>query len=182
MTDAEVFMKSVFFRFLLSVAVCAAVLFPFELPAAESAPKTDESGWVLPGANAGTGWHIRIKDARAQAAKENKPILIVFSGPDWSSNSKKFESSVLKSREFAASVRPAVVGLYIQHFVNVSAPAEQVSANQSLRKALSVPAVYPCTVILASDGKKILGTIQGVSDRKSYLQQISKLTGIEISD
>ena len=175
-------MNSVLFRFLFSVAVCAAVLFSFELPAAEQAPKTDELGWVLPGANAGTGWLLRIKDARTQAAKENKPILIVFSGPDWSSSSKKFESSVLKSKEFSASVRPAVVGLYIQHFVNVSAPAEQISANQSLRKALSVPAVYPCTVILASDGKKILGTIQGVSDRKSYLQQISKLTGIEISD
>lgn len=174
-------MNSAFFRLLLFLAVCS-VFFTFGLSAAEQAPKTDESGWVLPGANAGTGWHIRINDARAQAAKENKPILIVFSGPDWSSASKKFESSVLKSREFSSSVRPAVVGLYIQHFVNVSAPADQVSANQSLRKALSVPAVYPCTVILGPDGKKILGIIQGMSDRKSYLQQISKLAGIEISD
>jgi len=176
-------MISRFFRlFLVSAAVCAAVSFLPALPAAEQAPKTDDSGWVLPGANVGTGWHVRLKDARAQAAKENKPILIVFSGPDWSSACKKFESSVLKSKEFAASLRPAVAGLYVQHFVNVSAPEEQISANQALRKALSVPSVYPCTVILASDGKKILGVIPGAPDRKAYLQQVSSLTGIELPE
>ena len=165
----------------LSAAVCAALSFASAaLSAAEPAAKTDDSGWILPDATAGTGWHIRLKDARAEAAKENKPILIVFSGPDWSSASKKFESSVLKSKEFSASIRPSVVGLYIQHFVNTSAPEEQVSANQSLRKSLAVPTVYPCTVVLASDGKKILGIIPGAPDKKDFIQQVSKLTGIEI--
>jgi len=175
-------MRSLSLRpFVLSCAICG-MLFASSalLPAADPAPKTDESGWVLPGANVGTGWHLRLKDARAEAAKESKPILIVFSGPDWSSASKKFESSVLKSREFSSSIRPAVVGLYIQHFVNTAAPEEQVSANQSLRKSLAVPAVYPCTVVLASDGKKILGIIPGAPDKKDFIRQISELTGIEI--
>ena len=129
----------------------------------------------------GTGWHLRLKDARAEAAKDGKPILILFSGPDWSSASKKFETSIFRSKEYA-SIRPALVGLYVQHFVNTSAPKEQVSANQSLRKALSVPAVYPCTVVLASDGKKVLGIIPGAPDKKEYLLQISKLTGISLSE
>ena len=73
---------------------------------------------------------------------------------------------------------PAVVGLYVQHFVNADAPEEQVSANQSLRKALAVPAVYPCTVILASDGKKILGMIPGALDENTYIERLSELTGI----
>lgn len=170
-------------RFFLLAACCAALLCAsVPLPAADPAPKTDESGWILPGANVGTGWHLRLKDARAEAAKDGKPILIVFSGPDWSSASKKFESSVLKSREFASTVRPAVTGLYIQHFVNVSAPQEQVSANLSLRKALSVPAVYPCTVVLGSDGKKLLGIIPGAVEKKAYLRQISELTGIVVPE
>ena len=183
MTAAEFFaMKPISLRpFVLSCAVCVLTFaFSALLPAADPAPKTDESGWVLPGANVGTGWHLRLKDARTEASKENKPILIVFSGPDWSSASKKFESSVLKSKEFSSSVRPVVVGLYIQHFVNTSAPEEQVSANQSLRKALAVPTVYPCTVVLASDGKKILGIIPGAPDKKDFIRQIGKLTGIEI--
>lgn len=183
MTAAEFFaMKPISLRpFILSCAICVLTFaFSALLPAADPAPKTDESGWVLPGANVGTGWHLRLKDARTEASKENKPILIVFSGPDWSSASKKFESSVLKSKEFSSSIRPAVVGLYIQHFVNTSAPEEQVSSNQSLRKALAVPAVYPCTVILASDGKKILGIIPGAPDKKDFIRQIGKLTGIEI--
>ena len=174
-------------RFSRVLAVVAAVfvsqmLAPALARAADSETKTDGAGWVLPGLNNVTGWHPQLKDARAEAAKENKPILIVFSGPDWSTNSKKFESSVLKSTEFAKTVRPAVVCLYVQHFVNTYAPAEQVSANQSLRKGLSVPAVYPCTVILAADGKKVLGVIPGALDRKTYLQQISKLTGISVSE
>ena len=175
-------MRSFFFHpFVLSCALCILTFASSSrLPAADPVPKTDESGWVLPGASVGTGWHLRLKDARTEASKENKPILIVFSGPDWSSASKKFESSVLKSKEFSSSIRPAVVGLYIQHFVNISAPEEQVSANQSLRKALAVPAVYPCTVVLASDGKKILGIIPGAPDKKEFIRQISKLTGIEI--
>lgn len=168
--------------FLFSAALSsAALLAPVSLRAAEPAAKTDESGWILP-ANLGTGWHIRLKDARAEAAKDDKPILIVFSGPDWGSSSKKFETTVLKSKEFQSAVRPSAACLYIQHFVNVSAPEDQVSSNQSLRKALSVPAVYPCTVVLGSDGKKLLGIIPGAPDRKTYFQKISKLTGIAVPE
>jgi len=171
-------------RHFFPLAACCLALLCASVPlrAADPAPKTDESGWILPGPNLGTGWHLRLKDARAEAAKDNKPVLIVFSGPDWSSASKKFESSVLKSREFTSAVQPAVVGLYIQHFVNVSAPQEQVSANLSLRKALSVPAVYPCTVVLGSDGKKLLGIIPGAMEKKAYLRQISTLTGIAVPE
>jgi len=177
-------MKAVLSRFLSGLFAGCALLFCASagLRAADPAPKTDDSGWILPGANAGTGWHLRLKDARAEAAKDGKPILILFSGPDWSSASKKLESNVFRSKEYAASVRPAVVGLYVQHFVNTAAPEEQVSANQSLRKALSVPAVYPCTVLLSSDGKTILGIIPGVLDKKEYLQQISNLTGIKLPE
>ena len=175
------------FRFVLFSAVsfavwAALILAPAVLRAADPAPKADDSGWVLPGANAGTGWHLRLKDAQAEAAKDGKPILILFSGPDWSSASRKFESSVLKSKEYGSAVRPAVVALYIQHFVNADAPEEQISANKSLRKALGVPAVYPCTVILASDGRKVLGVIPGALEKKAYLQQISKLTGIAVPE
>ena len=178
-------MKSVFSRVLLCSFMSCAVLFCASagLRAADPAPNVDESGWILPDAkNAGTGWHLRLKDARAEAAKDDKPILILFTGPDWSSASKKFESSILRSKEYTASIRPAVVGLYVQHFVNTTAPEEQVSANQSLRKSLNVPAIYPCTVVLASDGKKILGTIPGVPNKTEYLQQISKLTGIKLPE
>lgn len=177
-------MKALLSRFLPGLFISCALLFSASagLRAADPAPKTDDAGWILPGTNAGTGWHLRLKDARAEAAKGGKPILILFSGPDWSSASKKLESNVFRSREYAASIRPAVVGLYVQHFVNTAAPEEQVSANQSLRKALSVPTVYPCTVLLSSDGKTILGTIPGVLDKKEYLQQISRLTGIKLSE
>ena len=182
MNDMESVMTSRFIRFAVFSAVLAVLsIAPAVLPAADPAPKTDESGWILPGAAVGDGWHIRLKDARAEAAKDDKPIIIVFSGPDWSSSSKKFESSVLKSKEFAP-VRAEAVCLYIQHFVNISAPEDQVSANQSLRKALGVPSIYPCTVVLASDGKKVLGTISGALDRKAYSQQVSKLAGISISE
>ena len=169
---------------LLALTACVAFLLGGSpgLSAAEPAKKTDESGWILPGANVGTGWNIRLKDARAEAAKEGKPILILFTGPDWSSASKKFESSVLRSKEFDAALRSAVVGLYVQHFVNADAPEEQVSANQSLRKSLSVPAVYPCTVVLASDGKKILGMIPGALDKKAYIEQVAGLAGIALPE
>ena len=177
-------MKAVLSRFLSGLIACCALSFCASagLRAADPAPKTDDAGWILPGANAGTGWHLRLKDARAEAAKDGKPILILFSGPDWSSSSKKLESNVFRSREFAASIRPAVVCLYVQHFVNAAAPEEQVSANQSLRKALSVPPVYPCTVLLSSDGKTILGIIPGVLDKKEYLQRVSGLTGIKLPE
>ena len=184
-----------FFRHLFPVAaLCAVLSFPLSaVRAADSAPKTDGSGWILPDLSSGSkttdwSWYLRLNDARAEAVKDNKPILIVFSGPDWSSRSKSFESSILKSKEFASLVRPAVVGLYIQHFVKTTAPEEQVEANQSLRKALAVPQVYPCTVVLASDGKTILGIIQGVPgttvrvDKMAYLRQVAQLIGVKIPE
>lgn len=165
-------MTARFFRVLLLFAAVSAFA-PSVLRAAAPEQKKDDSGWVLPGFKDISGWHLRLKDARAEAAKEDKPILILFSGPDWSNTSKKFESSVFKSKK-----SDALVGLYVQHFVNVIAPDEQISANESLRKALDVPPIYPCTVILGADGKKVLGIIPGALDRKTYFQQISKLTGI----
>ena len=182
MNDTEFAMTSRLIRFAVFSAAFAVLSFvPVALPAADPAPKTDESGWILPGAALGDGWNIRLKDARAEAAKYDQPIIILFSGPDWSSSSKKFESSVLRAKDFAP-VKSVAVCLYIQYFVNISAPEEQVSANQSLRKALGVPSVYPSTVILASDGKKVLGTISGALDRKAYFQQISKLMGVAIPE
>ncbi len=175
-------MTSVFSRFLSFAACMPLLLLSAGLHAADPAPKTDDSGWILPGANVGTGWHLKIKDARAEAAKDDKPILILFSGPDWSAASKRIESNVFRSKEYATSIRPAVVGLYIQHFVKTDAPEEQVSANQSLRKSLGVPSVYPCTVIVASDGKKVLGIIPGALEKKEYLQEISKLAGIKLPE
>ena len=146
---------------------------------AADAQKLDESGWVLPDANLGSGWHVRIKDACAQAAKENKPILILFTGPDWSSSCKRMESSIIRSKEFASTVLPSVVGLYVRHFVDGAAPDEQIDANHSLRKSLNAPPVYPCTILIASDGKKILGTLPGLPEKKAYLQWIVEQTGIE---
>ena len=79
-------MSSLFSRFLLLPLVSCALLFavPVALRAADPAPKTDDAGWILPGTNAGPGWHLRLKDARSEAAKDDKPILILFTGPDWS--------------------------------------------------------------------------------------------------
>ena len=150
------------------------------LPAADKNAKTDESGWILPDAGFGDGWHLRLKDARAEAAKDNKPILILFSGPDWSSSSKKIESSVIRSREFTEFIRPSIVGLYIRYFVDGSAPDEQIEANHALRKSLCVEPVYPCSVLIASDGKKILGVLPGLPDKKVYLEWIAGLTGIKL--
>ena len=150
------------------------------LSAAEAAKKTDDAGWILPDSALGDNWHLRLKDARAEAAKDDKPILILFTGPDWSSASKKMESSIIRSKEFTASIRPAVVGLYIRHFVDADAPEAQLEANSSLRKALNVPQVYPCTVLLASDGKKILGILPGLPEKKAYLEWIADLAGIKL--
>ena len=123
-------MKDTTIRPLLILAACMAFLLggiPV-LSAAEAAKKTDDAGWILPDSALGDNWHLRLKDARAEAAKDDKPILILFTGPDWSSASKKMESSIIRSKEFTASIRPAVVGLYIRHFVESDAPEAQLEA------------------------------------------------------
>ena len=170
-------------RPLLALTACVAFLLAGSpgLSAAEPAKKTDESGWILPDSALGGNWHLRIKDARTEAAKDNKPILILFTGPDWSSSSKKMESSIIRSKEFTGSIRPAVVGLYIRHFIDSDAPEAQLDANSSLRKALNVPPVYPCTVLLGSDGKTILGILPGLPEKKAYLEWIAGLTGIKLN-
>ena len=110
----------------LILALCTAFLLggvPV-LSAAEAAKKTDGSGWILPDSALGDNWHLRLKDARAEAAKDNKPILILFTGPDWSSASKKMESSIIRSKEFTASIRPAVR----RYFAPTSASVARTSA------------------------------------------------------
>ena len=48
--------------------------------------------------------------------------------------------------------------------------------------ALSVPAGYPCTVVLGSAGKKLLGIIPGAMEKKAYLRKIGELTGIVVPE
>lgn len=45
-------------------------------------------------------WNNSLEDAKTMAAKENKKILLVFSGSDWCAPCMKLEKTVWKSDVF----------------------------------------------------------------------------------
>ena len=57
-------------------------------------------------------WKTNFEEAKIEAAKENKNILLVFSGSDWCAPCIKLENVVWKSDAFQEEVAK---GLFLKH-------------------------------------------------------------------
>lgn len=157
-------------RKLLTMLACLAAL---PLFAARSAKETtDSDGWLLPSLE---NWQYRFNVAKSAAAEAKKPMIVVFAGSDWSSASKHFVTSLLKSKTFQEATDGKAIPVLIEYFVNTDAPDAQVEHNAAVRKLLAPPPVYPCTVVVAADGKTILGKIEGDPSAAAFLSQLGEL-------
>ncbi|WP_445383337.1 thioredoxin family protein [Robiginitalea sp. IMCC43444] len=100
-------------------------------------------------------WHTDFPKAQAVAAKENKPIVLVFQGSDWCAPCIKLDREVWDTaifKEFAAS-----------HFVMVKAdfprkkknalPEQQAKANAALADHYNPNGVFPLVVIMDTKGR-----------------------------
>ena len=103
-------------------------------------------------------WNNSLEDAKVLASKENKKIVLVFSGSDWCAPCMKLEKTVWKSDVFkqeAANKWVLIKADFPKKKGNQLTP-EQTQNNKKLAEKYNKEGNFPLVVVLDEKGK-VLG-------------------------
>jgi len=104
-------------------------------------------------------WLTNYEEALALSKKENKPILMSFSGSDWCANCMRLERVVFSSNAFKTFSAKNFVLLKVDFPAkkkNKLSP-EMTKQNDSLAEKFNKSGSFPTVIILGIDGK-LIGT------------------------
>ena len=102
-------------------------------------------------------WKTNFEEAKIEATKENKNILLVFSGSDWCAPCMKLENVVWKSDAFQAEATKSWV-IYKADFPKKKAnqlSSELSERNNKLAEKYNKNGSFPLVVLLDKTGKII---------------------------
>ena len=102
-------------------------------------------------------WHLNMSEAQALAKKENRHILLNFSGSDWCGPCIVLRSEVFGAPAFADMADSSLV------LVNADFPRmrkdqlskAQQAANDRLADQYDPKGIFPLTLLLTADGKVV---------------------------
>ncbi len=108
--------------------------------------------WSLSAAE--LNWTTDLAKAEAAAKKDNKLVLLDFTGSDWCPWCIKFEKEVLSTDEFAKYAQ-ANLELVMVDFPRSKAQTDELKqANKSLKDKYKIEG-FPTYVVLNTEGKEI---------------------------
>lgn len=102
-------------------------------------------------------WNTNFEDVKVKAEKENKNILLVFSGSDWCGPCIKLDKVVWKSPEFQTEADKNWI-IYKADFPKKKAnqlSAELVESNNKLAEKYNKNGSFPLVLLLDKKGKII---------------------------
>jgi thioredoxin-related protein len=102
-------------------------------------------------------WNSNFEDVKVKAEKENKNILLVFSGSDWCGPCMKLDNVVWKSPEFQAEADKSWV-IYKADFPKKKAnqlSKELTESNNKLAEKYNINGSFPLVLLLDKKGKVI---------------------------
>ena len=99
-------------------------------------------------------WLTDLPKAQAQAKKENKLVLLDFTGSDWCGWCIKLNKEVFSQPEFAQYAATNLVLVEVDFPRKKALSAEQKAANQALAKKYEIEG-YPTIIVLDAARNKI---------------------------
>ena len=116
------------------------------------------------------GWTEGFSDeVRAKAEKENRCVLLLFTGSDWCPACRNLKNNVLETESFRRFAGKEVLPVWLDFPRNEKQDAAIRKANEELLdKILGENAAFPTTVLLDPKGKP-LGKITGSMSADAYL-------------
>jgi thioredoxin-related protein len=99
-------------------------------------------------------WHTSLPDALKLAKKENKMVLVDFTGSDWCGWCIKLKKEIFDTKEFTEYAEKNLVLVEVDFPRTKKQSAEVQKANQELQAKYKVQG-YPTLVGLNGDGKEI---------------------------
>jgi thioredoxin-related protein len=122
-----------------------------------------------------SGWKTNFEKAKEDARKENKLILLKFSGSDWCLPCIKMEKEVFAQESFSkyADKRLEMVNADFPRTKKYKPEKDIVKQNEALAEQYDKEGHFPFTVLLNADGK-VLKTWDGYDGQKpeDMMQQI----------
>jgi len=108
-------------------------------------------------------WLTNYQQALAQAAKENKSVLLDFTGSDWCPPCMQMEKEVLSQHEFIAFAKNKLVLVKLDFPRRKKLPPEEKEQNQKLGEQFAIQ-VFPTYVLVDPTGKELkrqIGYVEG---------------------
>ena len=109
---------------------------------------------IQAGQAAGDHWLTDLTAAKSQAKKENKLVLIDFTGSDWCPPCKKLTADVLSKKEFLDFAAKHFVLVEIDSPRNKPQSAELKATNEKLKSEFAIRGV-PTLIVVKPDGKEV---------------------------
>lgn len=129
---------------------------------------------VLTASAADDQWLTDFEKAKAQAKKENKIVLLDFTGSDWCGYCMKLDKQVFSTKAFKEFAKENLVLVEVDFPAKKKLSEAQKEANAQLKKEFQVQG-YPTIVLVDPSGKK-LGEFVGYGGDtpQGYIQKIEK--------
>ena|SRR5438309_6326860 len=99
-------------------------------------------------------WLTDLPKAQAQAKKENKLVMLDFTGSDWCGWCIKLNKEVFSKEEFAAYAKKNLVLVEVDFPRRKELSAELTKANKALQEKYKIEG-YPTLIVLNGDGKQV---------------------------
>lgn len=96
-------------------------------------------------------WLTSVPEAQALAKKENKLVLMDFTGSDWCVWCKKLDAEIFSKPAFADYAKKNLVLVQVDFPANKPQPADLQKANKALQSKYKVDG-YPTLVVITPDG------------------------------
>lgn len=133
-------------------------------------------------------WLTNYEQAVAQSKREDKPILLFFTGSDWCGWCHRLQNEVLNTAEFADRAGDKFVFVMLDFPIKAAQDPALVRQNKELQRRFDVKG-YPAIIILDERQNAIETTgyrqgggrayaeylLQKVNDSQAYKQKVSKL-------
>jgi len=128
---------------------------------------------LLPAGAEELQWLTDLSKAQAQAKKENKMVMMDFTGSDWCIWCKRLNKDVFSTEDFANYAKKNLVLVEVDFPRSKSQTAEQKKANSALAEKYQIEG-YPTIVVLDGDGKK-LGVLNYMNSPKPFIAKLDEL-------
>ena len=116
-------------------------------------------------------WHDNVDEALKIAQKENKTVLVNFTGSDWCVWCKRLNDEVFSKDEFAAYAEKNLVLVKIDFPREKEQTPETRYYNQQIAEQYRVEG-YPTIVLLRKDGSELGVTGYQEGGAASYIQHL----------
>lgn len=125
------------------------------------------------------GWYVHLDTAKSVAAKENRPMFLLFTGSDWCAPCMRLEKEVLSQKDFQEFAKKNLVLVKMDFPKKKPQPSIEMQvhrdtvATKYLGERQSVPTVF----LLHEDGSLIAKTTFRAGGADAYVRHIRQLIG-----